>query len=293
MEPKQAIILDGKVVSQLALKKAKEELKTLHEQKIYPKLSIILIGNNPASVSYIRQKKKFCEKTGILENQINFPETITEEALLNKIYELNNDKSVHGILVQLPIPTHINDQKIIEAINPAKDVDGFHAYNIGRMFLKKEFENLAPCTPNGILKILEHYNINVEGKEVVVIGRSNIVGKPISIMLINRGATVTTCNSKTKNLKSHTLRADILIVAIGKAHFVTADTIKEGAVVIDVGVNRIKDDNSKTGFKLVGDVDFEKAVKKASAITPVPGGCGPMTVTCLIENTIKAAQLVH
>ena len=211
---------------------------------------------------------------------------------MQKINELNNDRSVHGILVQLPLPKHINEAKIIEAIDHKKDVDGFHPYNVGKMFLNKDFENLSPCTPKGIIKILEFYNIDLVGKEVTIVGRSNIVGKPLSAMLINRSATVTVCHSKTKNLKFHTARADILIAAIGKAKFITTSMVKKEAIVIDVGVNRVNDTNSEKSYKLVGDTDFENLLTKISAITPVPGGCGPMTVACLMENTVKAAYQI-
>ena len=293
MEPQQAQILDGKLVAEHTLQKIMHEVEGLKSKNICPKLSIILVGENPASISYIRQKRKSCEKVGIIDDQINFSETISEKELLNKIKELNKDNSVHGILVQLPLPKHINEREIIEAINPVKDVDGFHPVNIGKMFLGKDYEELSPCTPSGIIKILEYYKIDVVGKEITIVGRSNIVGKPVSTMLTNRSATVTTCHSKTKDLKFHTSRADILIVAIGRANFITADMVKEGAIVIDVGMNRVEDPNSKTNYRLTGDVDFENIVKKAKAITPAPGGCGPMTVACLIENTIKATKILN
>lgn len=285
-------ILDGKIVAENLLQQVSEEVADLRKKNIDPKLSIILVGDNPASVSYVNQKKKSADKVGIIDDQINLPATITEEELLTKIDELNNDVSVHGILVQMPLPKHINEANIIEAINRQKDADGFHAYNVGKVFLSKNSEYLSPCTPKGVIKILEFYNINPEGKEVVIVGRSNIVGKPLAAMLINRSATVTVCHSKTKDLKFHTLRADILIAAIGKAKLITEDMVKEGAVVIDVGVNRVEDVSSEKGYKLVGDCDFENLFKKVSAITPVPGGCGPMTVACLMENTVNAAKLI-
>lgn len=259
------------------------DVASLKEKKIHPKLIIILVGENPASLSYIKSKTKASNEIGVEAEVLKYGENDIDTAgLIKKIHELNADKSVNGILVQLPLPDHIYEPEIIKAIAPVKDVDGFTAYNLGKMFLSTDFEELAPCTPLGIIRMLEHYSIDVEGKEAVVVGRSNIVGKPVSVMLLNRGATVTVCHSRTKDLASHTKRADLLVVAVGKAGFITADMVKEGAVVVDVGINRKEDG------KLTGDTDFEGLKNKVSFISPVPGGCGPMTVACLMENLVKA-----
>lgn len=278
-------ILDGKKVSQELAFKLQGEVATLKAHDIQPKLTIILVGEDPASESYVRSKKKLAESIGIESDLIRYtPEEMDTAKLIAKIQELNNDSKVHGILVQLPLPKHIYEPEIIKAIDPKKDVDGFTAYNLGKMFLSTDFEELAPCTPLGVIRILESYNIDILGKEAVVVGASNIVGKPMGIMLLNRKATVTVCNSKTRDLAAQTRRADILVVAVGKAKFITADMVKEGATVIDVGINRGEDG------KICGDVDFENVSTKASFITPVPGGCGPMTVACLMENVVKAAR---
>lgn len=277
-----ATILDGRLVSDSLLKEVAASVHQLKAKGVTPKLVIVLVGDNPASLSYIKQKKKAAATCGIIAEEINLPPTTTTEELLGLIEKLNADPLVHGMLVQLPLPAHIPAPLIIRAISPEKDADGFHAYNVGKMFLSQEFERLAPCTPQGVIKIFEHYKIPLEGQNIVILGRSNIVGKPLAVMLMNRDATVTVCHSKTRNLAEHTRAADILIVAIGKANFIRADMVKEGAVVIDVGMNKLEN-------KLVGDVDFESVSPKASAITPVPGGVGPMTVTCLMENLVKAA----
>lgn len=272
-------ILDGKKLSQELIDSVKEEAK-----KYVPKLVVILVGENPASLAYVRSKKKACERSGIDYEERNFSTSITQEELLKEIESANQDPSINGLIVQLPLPDHIEVPLVIRAINPKKDVDGFHAYNIGKMFLSPEFEDLPPATPLGIVKLLDHYNIPIQGQEVVVVGHSNIVGKPISMMMLNRNATVTTCHIYTKDLASHTKRADILIVAVGKAGLITGDMVKEGATVVDVGINRTEEG------KLVGDVDFEAVSKKTSFITPVPGGVGPMTVAALILNTVSAAK---
>lgn len=278
-----ANILDGRLVSDSLLKKVKRRVTNLRRKGRRPKLVIILVGDNSASLSYIRQKALAAQKIGILCEQKNLPSLVTTQKLIRLIEELNRDASVHGILVQLPLPGHIHAPLVTRALNPQKDVDGFHAYNLGKMLLSLDFENMAPCTPKGILALLDFYRISLQGKHVVVIGRSNIVGKPLAIMLINRDATVTVCHSRTKNLAQYTRMADILMVAVGKPKMVKAAMVKKGAVVIDVGVSKV--DN-----KLTGDVDFEGVMKKASWITPVPGGVGPMTVACLMENVVRAAK---
>lgn len=280
------ILLDGKKVAKEILLDLQKEVNKMHDKHIHPKLTVILVGKDPASVSYIKQKQKACVATGIEWDQVDYEMDVTTEQLIEKIKELNADEMVHGILVQLPLPKQIYVPDVIRAIEPKKDVDGFTAYNLGKVFLSTEFEYLAPCTPLGVVRILEHYKIPVEGKEVVVVGHSNIVGKPLSVMLLNRNATVTTCHVYTKDLASHTRRADILCVAVGKPDLIKADMVKEGAVVIDIGINR-------KGDKLVGDIDFDGVAKKAAYVTPVPGGMGPMTVACLMENTVRAAKRLN
>ncbi len=281
-------ILDGKRVSEELYKKLQGDVAALKEKNVQPKLVIVQVGDDPASSSYIKGKLKASERIGVETEHLHFKTgDLDTEGLIAKVHELNSDSAVTGILVQMPLPADMYAPEVMKAIDQKKDVDGFTAYNLGKMFLGTEFEELAPCTPLGIIRILEHYKIPVEGKEVVVVGRSNIVGKPISVMMVNRGATVTVCNSKTKNLSEHTRRADVLIVAVGKAKMLVADMVKEGAVVIDVGINRTPEG------KLVGDVDFDEVSKKVAAITPVPGGCGPMTVACLMENVVKAARKQH
>ncbi len=285
----EAKLLDGRLVSDFLISQVKSDVADLRKNGILPKLVIILVGDNPASLSYINQKIKTAAACGIESEEIALEPTITTNELVAKIEKLNADSSVHGILVQLPLPDHIESALVIRAIDAKKDVDGFHAYNLGKMFLSQEFEHLVPCTPRGIIELLGYYKIDIEGKDIVIIGRSNIVGKPLSTMLINRGATVTVCHSKTKDLKANASRADILVVAIGKPKFITADFVKDGAVVIDVGVNRIVDsETNKT--KLVGDVDFDGVISKVSKITPVPGGVGPLTVACLMRNVVTAVR---
>ena len=274
-------LLDGKSLSQKILARVANEVAALGKPL---KLVIVQVGRDGGSDVYIGQKMKAAANVGIQAEHLMLPETLATEELVQKIYALNEDIGVHGILVQLPLPKHIDTPVIFKSIDPAKDVDGFTAYNIGKMFLDKKFEKLVPCTPRGIIHLLEDYKIDVMGKEAVVVGVSNIVGKPLATMLVNRRATVTMCHSKTQDLAFHTRRADLLFVAIGKAKFITADMVKEGVIVVDVGMNR--DEQGK----LCGDVDFEAVSKKASFITPVPGGVGPMTVACLMENVVKAAQ---
>lgn len=281
-------LIDGKKIANEIYENLAVEVKELHDKHtLQPKLAVILVGDNQASLSYIKQKRKACEKTGIEWVQFDYDADLTQLELLAKIEELNNDNSIHGILVQLPLPDHFEVPKVIRAIDPHKDVDGFTAYNLGKMFLGVEFEDLPPCTPAGVIKMLEYYDINVEGMDATIVGASNIVGKPLSTMLLNRGATPTICHIKTKDLKKHTLNADLLCVAVGKRNLITEDMVKEGAVVIDIGVNRKEDG------KLCGDCDFETIEPKVSYITPVPGGAGPMTVACLMENTVKAAKRLN
>ncbi len=279
-----AEIIDGKLVSKTTREKLIVEIENFKAQTgVVPGLAVVLVGNNPASAVYVRNKHRACLECGINSIEVTLPEDTSEECLLSKIDELNRDDTVHGILVQLPLPAHISEQKVIDSICPKKDVDAFHPENVGRILIGKY--SYLPCTPAGIMDLLEFYDINPEGKECVIIGRSNIVGKPMSLLMLSKNATVTVAHSRTKNLAEVTKRADILIVAIGKANFVSADMVKEGAVVIDVGINRLTDG------KLAGDVDFASVAEKTSFITPVPGGVGPMTITTLLKNTLTAAKL--
>lgn len=287
------ILIDGKKTSLELQAEIAAEVKDLiakgHKQ---PHLAAILVGDDPASQTYVNNKVKACEKVGFKSTLVQMEPYTSEQKLLSKIEELNNDDDIDGYIVQLPLPRHINEQKIIEAVKPSKDVDGFHPVNVGRLVLN--LPTYVSATPYGIVHLLHRYNIPTEGKHCVVIGRSHIVGSPMSILMAKNtnlgNCTVTLCHSRTKDLKEHTLQADIIIAAIGKPNFVTADMVKEGAVVIDVGINRIDDLSSPKGFKLVGDVNFEEVSKKASHITPVPGGVGPMTIASLLQNTLKAAK---
>ena len=285
-----AQIIDGKKIAQLVRADIAQKVKSLKEKGINPCLAVILVGENPASVSYVTGKRKALAEAGMTDRSEILSESTTEAELLSLIEKLNADKSVHGILVQLPLPAHINEDKVIMAISPEKDVDGFHPVNVGNMVIGRD--GFLPCTPHGILVLLQKMNIETNGKNAVVIGRSNIVGKPVSILLARKetNCTVTICHTGTKNLEQFTKNADIVVVASGRPHTLTAQMVKNGAVVIDVGVNRIPDATKKSGFRLIGDADFDEIKEKASFITPVPGGVGPMTIAMLIENTLKAAE---
>jgi methylenetetrahydrofolate dehydrogenase (NADP+)/methenyltetrahydrofolate cyclohydrolase len=276
-------ILDGKKLSQEIKAELKTEVLGLKERGIVPGLAVIIVGNNSASETYVKNKKQACEEVGIYSEIYKLEEKISQISLLALVEKLNSNEKVHGILVQLPLPAHIEKEKIILAIDPKKDVDCFHPENIGKVFLGQEI--FPPCTPAGILEILKRSEIEIVGKDVVIVGRSNIVGKPLALMMINEGATVTVCNSKTENLKEKCLGADILISAVGHTGLITKDMIKQGAVVIDVGMNR--DDEGK----LTGDVDFLEVSQIASAITPVPGGVGPMTIAMLLKNSVQSAKI--
>ncbi len=286
-------LIDGKKVSGDILSEIAEEVEKLKASgKKIPHLAAILVGNDGGSETYVSSKIKACEKVGFKSTLLRFPEYVTEEKLLQAVADLNNNREVDGFIVQLPLPRQINEQKVIESILPAKDVDGFHPINVGRMVLN------LPCyvsaTPYGIVQLLEKYNISTSGKHCVVIGRSHIVGSPMSILMAKNtllgNCTVTLCHSKTLDLKSHTLRADILICALGSPEFVTADMVKEGAIVVDVGTTRVASTETKSGFKLKGDVKFNEVAPKCSFITPVPGGVGPMTIASLLKNTLLAAK---
>ena len=278
-----AKIIDGKQISLDIKNELKEKVAKYKEQGIEITLAVVKVGNDPASAVYVRNKEKACEYVGINSKTLALPEETTEEELLNVVKELNEDKNVNGILVQLPLPKHIDESKVLLTIDSTKDVDGFHPVNVGKMVIGED--TFLPCTPAGIIEMIKRTDIDIEGKECVVIGRSNIVGKPMAMLMLKENAKVTIAHSRTKDLKEVTKRADIIVAAIGKAKFVTADYVKEGAVVIDVGMDR--DENGK----LCGDVDFESVSKVASAITPVPGGVGPMTVTMLLVNCLRSVEL--
>ena len=276
-----AEIIDGKLVAKTLLDKLAEEVKTLHQK---PCLAVIIVGENPASKIYVNLKKKTALELGFDSIVVEMPQETSQDELLEKIEQMNGDDKINGILVQLPLPKHIDTNTVIEKISPQKDVDCFHPYNVGKIASNSN-PYIFPCTPKGILKLLEYYNIEIEGKNAVVLGRSNIVGRPMAQMLLNKNATVTICHSKTKNLAEITKTADILVSAVGSEKLVTADMLKTGAVVIDVGMNRTADG------KLCGDVDFENVKEKASFITPVPGGVGPMTICSLMVNTLELYKL--
>ncbi len=286
-------IIDGKKISaEIKLEIAEEVKQILTKSGKRPHLTAILIGNDGASETYVAHKVKACEQVGFESTLIRYDYTISEEDLLDKIRQINKDDNIDGLIVQLPVPEHISEQKIIETIAPEKDVDGFHPVNVGRMTIG--LPAYVSATPNGILELFKRYKIDTEGKHCVVVGRSNIVGKPMSILMSQKdypgNATVTVCHSRTKNIGEICKQADILIVALGKPGFIKADMVKEGAVVIDVGTSRIKSDKTKSGWKLKGDVDFEQVAPKCSYITPVPGGVGPMTIVSLLKNTLKSAK---
>ncbi|KMY54723.1 5,10-methylene-tetrahydrofolate cyclohydrolase [Bacillus sp. FJAT-27231] len=277
-----AAIIDGKAIAQDIRTELKKEIEELKANGVTPGLAVILVGDDQASHTYVRNKDKACAEVGIHSEIYRYPADLSEEALLQKVAELNEDPAIHGILVQLPLPAHLSEDKVIDAISPEKDVDGFHPVNVGKMAIGKEA--FYSCTPYGIIKMLERENISLEGKHVVVVGRSNIVGKPAALLALKESATVTVCHSRTKDLSAFTRQADVVIAAVGKAKFLKKDDFKPGAIIIDVGMNR--DENGK----LCGDVDFESAKETAVAITPVPGGVGPMTITMLLYNTVQSAK---
>lgn len=285
-----AIIIDGKQIAADVRQDVANKVSELKKKGIAPCLAVILVGENPASVSYVTGKQKALAEVGMVDRSVHLPENTSEYDLLKLIDELNKDNSVHGILVQLPLPKHINEDKVIMAIAPEKDVDGFHPVSVGNMMIGRP--GFLPCTPHGIIVLLKKMGIETSGKHAVVIGRSNIVGKPVSILLARKdtNCTVTMCHTGTKNIAEITKQADILVVASGHPHTLTKDMVKPGAVIIDVGVNRIPDSSKKSGFRLIGDCDFDDLVETASYITPVPGGVGPMTIAMLMYNTLESAQ---
>ncbi|MCC7157984.1 MAG: bifunctional 5,10-methylenetetrahydrofolate dehydrogenase/5,10-methenyltetrahydrofolate cyclohydrolase [Ignavibacteria bacterium] len=281
-------IIDGKLISSHIIEEVKAELKT---SGIQPGLALILVGNNPASEIYVKMKEKKCTELGYYSITDKQPEVISEAGLLSLIHKYNNDSRIHGILIQLPLPKHINEMNILEAVDYKKDVDGFHPVNAGRLMIGEKC--FLPCTPAGIQELLIRYNVNIAGKNTVVLGRSNIVGKPIANILMQKSkhanATVTVCHSATENISEYTSRADIIIAAIGKPEFLFGNMVKEGVVIIDVGINRVEDSSAKKGYRVVGDVNYEECYPKASLITPVPGGVGPMTIAMLVKNTLDSA----
>jgi methylenetetrahydrofolate dehydrogenase (NADP+)/methenyltetrahydrofolate cyclohydrolase len=287
-----AKIIDGKQVAADMQAELKAEVAELKKEGIVPGLGVILVGEDPASQSYVTAKERTCAELGIYSNDNRLPANTTQKELIALINKMNADPKINGILVQLPLPKHLNEGEVLLAISPDKDVDGFHPTNIGKMVAGQPA--FLPCTPHGVIKLLQRNGVKIEGAHVVVVGRSNIVGKPIANMLIqknaNGNATVTVCHTRTKDLASHTRQADVIIAAAGRPNTITADMVKEGVVVIDVGVNRVEDSTKKKGYRLAGDVDFEAVKEKASLITPVPGGVGPMTITMLMYNTTESAK---
>ncbi len=287
-----AKIIDGKQVAADMRAEIKNEVAELKKQNVVPGLGVILVGEDPASQSYVKAKERACEEAGIFSDDNRLSADTSEDELIALVEKMNNDDKINGILVQLPLPKHINESRVLLAIDPDKDVDGFHPMNVGKMVVGERA--FLPCTPHGCIQLLKRSGVKIEGAKVVIVGRSNIVGKPLANMLIqkneNGNATVTVCHTRTKNLKDEVLQADIIVAAAGRPNTVTADMVKDGAVVIDVGVNRVEDASRKRGYRLVGDVDFEAVKEKASLITPVPGGVGPMTITMLLFNTLESAK---
>ncbi len=287
-----ARIIDGKQLAADMRAELKSQVEQLKAESVVPGLAVVLVGEDPASKSYVTAKEKACGEIGIYSNDNRLPAETTQQQLMSLVDKLNNDTKIHGILVQLPLPKHLNENEVLLAINPDKDVDGFHPVNVGKMVVGEK--GFLPCTPHGVIQMLLRSGVKLEGAEVVIVGRSNIVGKPVANMLIQKSptgnATVTVCHTRTKNLAEHVKRADIIIAAAGRPNTITADMVKDGAVVIDVGVNRVEDATKKRGYRLVGDVDFEAVKEKASLITPVPGGVGPMTITMLLYNTVESAK---
>ncbi len=287
-----AQIIDGKQVAADMRAEIKDEVAKLKEQGVVPGLGVVLVGEDPASQSYVKAKERACEEAGIYSDDNRLPAETTQEDLIALVKKMNKDPKINGILVQLPLPKGLNEAEVLLTIDPDKDVDGFHPMNVGKMMVgEKAF---LPCTPHGVIQLLLRSDVKIEGANAVIVGRSNIVGKPLANMLIQKNAkgnaTVTVCHTRTKDLPHHTKQADIVIAAAGRPNTITADMVKEGVVVIDVGVNRVEDSTKKRGYRLVGDVDFEGLKEKASLITPVPGGVGPMTITMLLYNTVESAK---
>ena len=278
-------ILNGKEISNNLKLELKEIIK---KNNIKPGLGIILVGNRPDSQIYVNMKKKACDKVGITNIDVHLDENITEENLILEVEKMNKNKDIHGILIQLPLPKHINEQNVLSKVRLEKDVDGFHVQNIGSLALNNLDNCFAPCTPCGVIELIKRYNIKIAGKHVVILGRSKIVGLPLSLLFLHNDATISICHSKTTNLKDITKHADILVVACGKPNFIDSSYIKSGVTIIDIGINKIDDETIEKGYRIVGDVDFEGVKEKASLITPVPGGVGPMTIAMLMAQTVKA-----
>lgn len=288
-----AQIIDGRQIAAEMREELKQEVARLKKQGIVPGLGVILVGDDPASQSYVTGKERACENIGIYSDNNHLPAGTSQKELMALVERMNNDVKINGILVQLPLPDGLDESEVLLAIDPAKDVDGFHPVNVGKMMIGEK--SFLPCTPHGIVQLLVRSGVTIEGADIVIVGRSNLVGKPLANMLIqkkpNANATVTICHTRTKDLAVHTRRADIIVAAAGRPHTVTAEMVKDGAVVIDVGVNRVKDATKKKGYRLVGDVDFDTVKEKVSLITPVPGGVGPMTITMLLYNTVESAKI--
>ena len=284
-------LLDGTKVANEILDDLKNQVENLKKKGVEVCLGIILVGNRKDSESYVRMKKKRCQEIGITNFDVQLPENITEEELLGHVERMNQNPFINGMLVQLPLPPHINSERVISKVSVEKDVDGFHPINFANLALQRQPEKtIFPCTPEGIVYLLDSYQIPIEGKDVVVVGKSNIVGLPMALMMMHNGATVTVCHSKTKNLKQKTSKGDILIVACGQPEMITSEYVKEGAVVIDVGINSVEDETKKCGYRIVGDVNFEFVEEKCTYLTPVPGGVGPMTIAMLLAHTVKLAS---
>lgn len=287
-----AEIISGKDIAAEIRAELATEIVELKRKGVTPGLGVILVGEDPASKSYVSAKEKACEEIGIYSDDNRIPAATSQEDLITLIRKMNDDPKIDGILVQLPLPSHIDEQKVLLSVSPEKDVDGFHPVSVGKMMLGQD--TFLPCTPNGVVEMLIRKNVKIEGAHVVIVGRSNIVGKPLANLLIQKSsrgnATVTVCHTRTKDMIQHTLKADILVAAAGRPEFITAEMVPEGAVVIDVGVNRVEDSSKKRGYRLTGDVKFDEVAEKASMITPVPGGVGPMTITMLLHSTVKSAR---
>jgi methylenetetrahydrofolate dehydrogenase (NADP+) / methenyltetrahydrofolate cyclohydrolase len=286
-----AQLIDGKGIAKAIQEELTQKVKQLKEQHgIVPGLATVLVGDNPASQTYVRMKRKRCAEIGIRSVGHELPAETSQEEVERLVWELNQDPTIHGILVQLPLPDHLDEEAVLNTVSLTKDVDGFHPVNIGRLAMKGRQPMFTPCTPTGIIELIDCTDVAIEGKEAVVLGRSNIVGLPVAMLLLKRNATITICHSRTQDLPEVTRRADILIAAVGRAEMVKADWVKPGAVVIDVGINRVDDASRKRGYRLVGDVDFEAVKEVAGHITPVPGGVGPMTIAMLLSNTVASAS---
>jgi len=287
-------IIDGRAIAEKVYRELRGEIAELKSVGLTPGLAVVLVGDNPASRAYVRAKDKMCRELGLHSVKLELPASTKQEELLARVDELNHDPAIHGVLVQSPPPPHIDEAAIIRALDPRKDVDGFHPLNVAKLAMGDN-SGFVPCTPLGCLRLLRETNVSLSGANIVVLGRSMIVGKPTALLLMQKGvdATVTVVHSRTRNIGEVCHRADVIIAAIGQPHFVKADQVREGAVVIDVGINRVDDAGSKRGYRLVGDVDFDKVVKKAGAITPVPGGVGPMTIAMLMANTVKACRMLN